>query len=219
MNLDFNKIEYILLDMDGTLLDRHFDDYFWEHFVPEKYAEKKNVSIKQAKGVLMSLYKSHEGTLNWTDIDFWSRELDLDIPALKELIKHLVEVHPGVEEFLVAMKTRKKKVFLLTNAHYKSISLKFKKTGIGIHFDKVISSFDMGCPKEDLAFWKKAQGLLGFDCDRSLFIDDTEEILKTARRFGIKHLLHKTAASSKDRGKPSEEFVSFADYSELLKLI
>ncbi len=27
-------IKYVLLDMDGTLLDKYFDDYFWEHLVP-----------------------------------------------------------------------------------------------------------------------------------------------------------------------------------------
>lgn len=219
LDIPLKDIKYILLDMDGTLLDKYFDDYFWEHLVPEKYAEKNNITFGHAKEELMTKYRRHEGTLNWTDIDFWSRELDLDIPALKEQIKHLVEVHPHVEDFLKACKVHKKKVFLLTNAHFKSIDIKFKKTGIGRYFDKVISSFDMGCPKEDIPFWEKAESILHFEKEKSLFIDDTEAILRTAKEYGIGYIIHKTAASSKNKGKRSKEFPSIEDFGELMRLL
>src|SRR3989304_2100950 len=123
-------IKSVLLDMDGTLLDKYFDDYFWEHLVPEKYSEKHGITFGKAKDELMKKYKHHEGTLNWTDIDFWSKELALDIPALKEQIKHLIEIHPHVEDFLRMLKRHKKKVFLVTNAHVKVLDLKMKKTNI-----------------------------------------------------------------------------------------
>jgi putative hydrolase of the HAD superfamily len=93
-------IDCLLLDLDGTLLDKYFDDYFWEHLVPEKYADKHKITFGRAKEELLARYKSHEETLNWTDIDFWSRELHLDILALKEQIRHIIEVHPHVENFL-----------------------------------------------------------------------------------------------------------------------
>ncbi|MCX7914399.1 MAG: hypothetical protein N2511_07430 [Thermodesulfovibrionales bacterium] len=108
--IPFEDIDYVLLDMDGTLLDKYFDDYFWEHLVPQKYAEKHNITFGKAREELFKRYKSQEKTLNWTDIDFWSRDLDLDIPALKEQIKHLIEVHPHVEEFLQKLKSLKKSV-------------------------------------------------------------------------------------------------------------
>ncbi|MBI4823302.1 MAG: GMP/IMP nucleotidase [Nitrospirae bacterium] len=216
-HISFKDIKYILLDMDGTLLDKYFDDYFWEHLVPEKYAEKNNITFGKAKKELLVKYKRHEGTLNWTDIDFWSGELELDIPALKEQIKHLVEVHPHVEDFLMTLKRHRKKVFLVTNAHYKSIDIKFKKTGIGRYFDSVVASFDLGYPKESIEFWEKAEALLGFDKGRSLFIDDTEEILRTAKRYGIKYILLKTGANSKERKKPSAEFPFISDFKELME--
>ena len=31
--IPLKDIKYVLLDMDGTLLDKYFDDYFWEHLV------------------------------------------------------------------------------------------------------------------------------------------------------------------------------------------
>lgn len=214
--IPMNNIKYVLLDMDGTLLDKYFDDYFWEHLLPEKYAEKKNISFGRAKEELLSRYKIHEGTLNWTDIDFWSREVEIDIPALKEQIKHLIEVHPHVEDFLHMLKRHKKKVFLVTNAHYKVLDIKLRKTDIGRFFDAALTSFEIGYPKEMVEFWEKAQKRLGFEKERSLFIDDTKAVLETAKRFGIKYILYKAYASSKaDIGK-SARFQSIRDFRELM---
>jgi putative hydrolase of the HAD superfamily len=216
IKIHIKDIKFVLLDMDGTLLDKYFDDYFWEHLVPEKYAEKHNITFGSAKEELMKKYKVHEGTLNWTDLDFWSKELELDIPALKEQIKHFIEVHPHAEDFLKMLKKQEKKVFLVTNAHYKAIDLKLKKTRIGKYFDSVLSSFDAGYPKESLKFWEEAEKRLGFDKDRTLFIDDTEEILKTAKKYGIKYILYKARANSKVKPKKSNEFLHIVDFNELL---
>lgn len=210
------QIDYVLLDLDGTLLDRYFDDYFWEHLVPEKYAELNNISFGRAKEELLKKYKGYEGTLNWTDLDFWSQELNLDIPALKEQIRHLIEVHPHVEDFLLWLKAHRKKVFLFTNAHYKAIEIKFKKTGIGKYFDHVVSSFNMGAPKERPEFWQKAQSLFHFEKETSLFIDDTEAILRAAADFGIRYLILKARANSKRACKYSREFPCITDFKELM---
>lgn len=211
-----DQIDYVLLDLDGTLLDRYFDDYFWEHLVPERYAELHNITFGRAKKELLQKYKGHEGTLNWTDLDFWSRELNLDIPALKEQIRHLIEVHPHVEDFLLWLKNNRKKIYLFTNAHYKAIEIKFKKTGIGKYFDHVVSSFNMGAPKEKPEFWQKAEELLHFDKRKSLFIDDSESILRAARAFGIKYLVLKARANSKAACKYSKEFPCITDFTELM---
>ncbi len=216
--IPFKDITFVLLDMDGTLLDKYFDDYFWEHLVPERYAEKYNITFGKAKEELLSLYKSHEGTLNWTDIDFWSRELNLDIPALKEQIKHLIEIHPHVEDFLKMLKKHKKKVYMVTNAHYKVLDIKLKKTEIGKYFDRCITSFEIGYPKEMINFWEKTSKIIKFDKDKTLFIDDTAEILKTAKAFGIKYLLLKTRANSKKQDKPINGFQVLKDFKELLNM-
>jgi HAD superfamily hydrolase (TIGR01509 family) len=210
------EIKYVLLDMDGTLLDKYFDDYFWEHLLPEKYAEKRNISFGRAKEELIKKYKVHEGTLNWTDIDFWSREVQIDIPALKEQIKHLIEVHPHVEDFLKMLKRHKKKVFLLTNAHYKVLDIKLKKTEIGKYFDAALTSFELGYPKEMIEFWEKAEKRLGFEKEKSLFIDDTKAVLKTAKRFGIRYILYKAYSSSKTEKGASREFLSLEDFRDLM---
>ena len=216
--IPLKDIRYVLLDMDGTLLDKYFDDYFWEHLVPEKYAEKKNISFGRAKEELLAKYKTHEGTLNWTDIDFWSKEVDIDIPALKEQIRHLIEIHPHVEDFLHMLRRHRKKVYLVTNAHYKVLDIKLKKTNLGGYFNAAVTSFEIGYPKEMLEFWERVERKLGFEKEKTLFIDDTVAVLKTAAEYGIKYILHKTYASSKAEKGISKKFPAIEDFRELMFL-
>jgi len=214
--IPLKEIKYVLLDMDGTLLDLYFDDYFWGELVPEKYAEMHDMTQETAKEYLYNTYKSHEKTLQWCDIDFWSSELNLDIPALKEQIRHLIAVHPHVIEFLELMRALGKKIYLLTNAHNKTVKIKFKKTQIGKHFDDVLCSFDVGSPKEYVEFWERAQKQVGFNKENSVFIDDTEDCLKSARDFGIKYLIFKSSANSKAEPKTTDEFITIHSFRELM---
>ncbi|MBS1126402.1 MAG: HAD-superfamily hydrolase, subfamily variant 3 [Nitrospirae bacterium] len=216
--IPLKEIRYVLLDMDGTLLDKYFDDYFWEHLVPEKYAEMKNITFGRAKEELLAKYKTHEGTLNWTDIDFWSKEVDIDIPALKEQIRHLIEIHPHVEDFLHMLRRHRKKVYLVTNAHYKVLDIKLKKTNLGGYFNAAVTSFEIGYPKEMLEFWERVERKLGFEKEKTLFIDDTVAVLKTAAEYGIKYILHKTYASSKAEKGISKKFPAIEDFRELMFL-
>lgn len=211
----WSDVSHVLIDMDGTLLDKYFDDYFWGHLVPERYAEINDISFGKAQELLYAKYRHHERTLNWTDIDFWSAELGLDIPALKEQLRHLIDVHPYVLDFLSYLKRRSKTVVLATNAHYKTVALKMRKTAIGHYFDRVITSADMGYPKEDLRFWGRAQRVLRFEKETTMFIDDTEDVLRTARSFGIRYVILKAIASSKEPPKASDDFLTVSLFSEL----
>jgi len=214
--IPLKDIKYVLLDMDGTLLDKYFDDYFWQHLLPEKYGEKKGITFGRAKEELFAKYQIHEGTLNWTDIDFWSQEVDIDIPALKEQIRHLIEIHPHVEDFLKMLRRHRKKIFLVTNAHYKVLDIKLKKTELGSYFHATLTSDEIGYPKEMLEFWKKAEKQLGFEKEKTLFIDDTVAVLRTAARYGIKYILHKTYASSRAEKCLAEGFPVIDDFRELM---
>ncbi len=197
MTFPWDDITWVLLDMDGTLLDKHFDDYFWETLVPEEYARRQAMDLALARDLVFARYQREEGTLNWTDIDFWSRELELDIPALKEGIRHLIEVHPDTEGFLEFLRRQEKRVALVTNAHYKTLSLKMNHTGLLGYFDEVISSFDLGHPKEAVRFWEILHDRLRFDPSRALLVDDNAEALAAALTFGIKYPYFKAKSSSR----------------------
>lgn len=39
--LAWQEIDTVLLDMDGTLIDLHFDNYFWQRLVPERWGQER----------------------------------------------------------------------------------------------------------------------------------------------------------------------------------
>jgi putative hydrolase of the HAD superfamily len=217
MAFPWQEITWVLLDMDGTLLDKHFDDYFWETLVPQEFARRQNLPLEEARQTVFARYRREEGTLNWTDIDFWSRELDLDIPALKESIRHLIEVHPDAEEFLQFLRKKGKKIALVTNAHYKTLDLKMNHTGLLSYFDEVISSFDLGVPKEEVGFWQILKDRLGFSPTHTMLVDDNAEALAAAQHFGLKYLFFKAKSSSQIAPENSPHFPSLISFHELME--
>lgn len=216
--ISWEDIDFVLLDMDGTLLDKYFDDYFWEYFLPVQYAVKYRLYPDDARAELLKRYKSQEGKLTWTDLDYWTKELGMDIPALKLQIEHMIDVHPHVVGFLRFLKRNGKKVYLVTNAHYKTLDIKMKKTRIGKYFDKTLTSFDVGVPKETPKgrFWRMAERILGFDKERTLLVDDNESVLRSAREYGIKYLLYKARPSSRGPTKLSRKFPSILSFKEII---
>ena len=212
----WSQIDSVLLDMDGTLLDKYFDDYFWETLVPETYAEKRRLDISLARDELLKRYKSREGTLAWTDLDFWSDELDLDIPALKMKVDHLIAVHPYVPEFIEYCRKIYKKIYLVTNAHSKTLEIKMAKTALGGLFDEIICSQQIGVAKEEQIFWERLGAHISYDPRKSMLADDTEEVLRSAERAGMKHLIYVAKPSSKLPFSRSDRYPSITYFKELI---
>jgi putative hydrolase of the HAD superfamily len=213
---DWDIIDTVLLDMDGTLLDKHFDDYFWEHYVPEIFAEKNDLTPLEARKELLARYKSIEGTLAWTDLDYWSEKLDLDIPALKLKINHLIQVHPYVIDFLKYCRNIGKAVHLVTNAHSKTLDIKLRKTEIGPFFDRIVCSQDIGLPKEEPEFWERLESMLGFDKQRTILADDNENVLQAAESYGIEVLIYVARPSSRADIQYSAHLPSIVYFDELI---
>ena len=67
--LDWSKISTVLLDMDGTILDLHFDNHFWLHHLPQRYSELHSVNLAEAKKLLLEHYQRVEGTIDWYCLD------------------------------------------------------------------------------------------------------------------------------------------------------
>ncbi|MBF0256247.1 MAG: GMP/IMP nucleotidase [Gammaproteobacteria bacterium] len=201
--------------MDGTLLDLHFDNHFWLEHVPKRYAEVRGLALEQAKAELLARYADAQGTLEWYCVDHWSQQLELDIALLKEEVSHLIAVHPHVLEFLEGLKHQGKRVALVTNAHQKSLKLKMEKTQLAGHFDNIISAHDLGFAKEEPAFWTRLQQVEPFDPQRSLFVDDSLSVLRSARDYGIRWLLAILAPDSKGPLRQVDEFPAIRDFAAI----
>ena len=81
--IDWSDIETVLLDMDGTLLDLHFDNFFWLTHLPARYAEIHGRDALEAARQLTERFEQERGSLKWYCLDYWSEQLDLDVALLK----------------------------------------------------------------------------------------------------------------------------------------
>ncbi len=212
----WQDISTVLLDMDGTLLDLHYDNHFWQIHVPMRYAEKNGLTLEAAKGELFPRFRQAEGTLDWYCVDYWSRELRLDIPLLKQEVEHLIAIHPHVVDFLDAVRKTGRRILLVTNAHGKSLALKLDRTRLGGHFDAVVCAHDIGVPKENEAFWNLMQKTQPFDRNQSLLVDDSLPVLQSARRYGISQLLAVLKPDSKGPAKDVGDFLAIHSFLDIM---
>jgi len=212
----WHEIDSVFLDMDGTLLDLHFDNHFWREHVPMRFAERHGLDLETAKSQLVPKFRLKEGTMDWYCVEYWSRELELDIADLKLEIHHLIAVHDHVTEFLSRVRENGKRVVMLTNAHAKSMDLKMEVTGLTDAFDALVCAHDIGYPKEDRRFWSSLGKDEPFRNESTLFIDDSLAVLRTARDFGIRHILAVRKPDSKSPPRDIEEFQAINGFDEIM---
>ncbi|MBT2340075.1 MULTISPECIES: GMP/IMP nucleotidase [Pseudomonas] len=215
--LPWHEIDTVLLDMDGTLLDLHYDNHFWMEHLPQRYAEVHGVSRAMAELELQPLFERNAGQLQWYCLDFWSTELKLPVRELKLETAHLIALRPDADTFLAAIQRAGKRVVMITNAHRDSLSLKLERIELAPYFERLISSHDYGFPKESRQFWDALQADLDFEPARSLFIDDTLPVLRSARDFGVAHLLAVSEPDSRKGPKDTGEFKALGDYRDLIE--
>ena len=214
--LDWDLIDTVLLDMDGTLLDLHFDNFFWMQHLPKVYAEKHGISEEDSRDQLHSRFSADQGTLDWYSLDYWSEQLDMDIPALKRELRHMVAIRPHAVDFLTRLHDSHRDVVLVTNAHRKTLDIKMDQVDITHWFDRVVVSHDLHAPKEDRSFWTRLQAVHPFDPARTLLIDDTENVLDSARDFGIAHLLTLLQPDSRRQKRIDTRFPGIHHFDEIM---
>lgn len=187
--LDWSNIDTVLLDMDGTLLDLHFDSHFWLEHLPLRYATIHQLPPEQAKDWLHQRLAREQGTLNWYCLDYWSHELQVDIVALKQEVAERIAFRPSVRQFLQRLRAAGKRTLIVTNAHPDSLLLKLERTDLATLVDDIICSHHVAVAKEEPVFWHKLQQQEAFDPDRTLLIDDSQSVLHSAKAYGIRYLL------------------------------
>jgi 5'-nucleotidase len=213
---DWSAIDIALLDMDGTLLDLDFDNFFWQRVVPAHYARRHGLSESEAAELLRPRFAAWEGRLEWYCLDHWTRELDLDIAGLKREVAGRIAFLPSTVRFLEDVRALGKRIVLVTNAHRTSLALKLERTGLGSYLDAQHSSHDFGLPKEDPEFWRRLQVREHFDPERSLLVDDSVPVLRAARAFGLARLYEMRHPGGSAHSKAPGEFATIGSLLELL---
>ncbi len=214
--INWSSIDTVLLDMDGTLLDQHFDNYFWTEHLPLRYAEANNITEEEARNYLDKHIHNQVGSLQWYCLDHWSTLVDMDIPALKREVLHKIRTRPHATRFLEQLQQLGKKLILITNSHRAGLDIKLEVTEIDRYLDLVISSHDYQSPKEEQAFWTQLQEQEPFDPARTLFIDDTPRILESAERFGVRHLVCITLPDLNMPAREPSRFINVEHFDEIM---
>lgn len=214
--LTWEDIDTVLLDMDGTLIDLHFDNYFWQQLVPLRWGQSRGLSLDEARAALEPGFQQVAGTLDWYCLDYWQQQLGLDIMALKREISSKIRWREDVRPVLSQLRACGKRLYLFTNAHPDSLALKCQHTGLDAWLDGLYSTHPLGYSKEHPACWQALQDQLAFDPARTLFIDDSARILQAARDFGIAQIVGIRNPDSQKPAQTFDNFDSITHYQELL---
>ncbi len=217
--LDWTQIDTVLLDMDGTLLDLNFDNFFWLEYLPQRYAEEFSLDPDEAKTNIHERTRALEGTLEWYSTTYWTEALGIDVVALKHEVRHRVQELPYCHEFLDSLKQAQKDIVMVTNAHHDSLDLKMDKTGLAHKFDKLITVHEFSLPKENIACWDEVNRIHPFDRHRTLLIDDNLNALKSAESYGIANLLAIYQPDSQAPKKDVEHFTAIHTFDEILPVM
>lgn len=214
--VDWDEIDTVLVDMDGTLLDLAFDSFFWLEVVPQSYASLHGLAVDDARERLAPRFDAVAGTLSWYCLDHWTRDLGIDLKALKRTHRHLIRFLPGAPEFLAAVRRRGKRLRIVTNAHRDTLAVKADQTGIDRLVDGVVCSHDLAAPKENVAFWQELTRREPFDRKRTLLIEDSLAVLAAARAYGLAHTL---AIRRPDSRLPARTITRYASIDGVADLV
>ncbi len=214
--VDWSAIDTVLLDMDGTLLDLCFDNWFWQELIPSRYGALHGLEATESQSHLAPRFRAVAGTIDWYCIDYWSRELGLDVGAIKRAASTKVRYLPGAEQFLLRLRALGKRCVLITNAHPETLAIKNSQLALVTHFDACYSAHRFGTPKEDPGFWPLLQQHERFAPQRTLIVDDSLPVLESARDFGI---AWQRAVRCPDSGRPPNDTPGFAAVDRIADLL
>ncbi len=213
--MNWATVDTVILDMDGTILDLHYDNTVWNELLPRAYAAHHNVNLPHAQETLHAHMREIHGSIDFYSFDYWTRFTGLDLVALHRQATDLVNYRPGAHAFLRWLRTSGRHCLIATNAHRDSVGVKFSHIDLAQEVDAVVSSHDFGHPKEAAAFWEALQSEHPFDRQRALFVDDNEDVLAAAAAYGVAHVL---CVSQPDSQRPARDvlrYPSFNDFAEL----
>jgi putative hydrolase of the HAD superfamily len=91
-----------------------------------------------------------------------------------------------------------------------------EKTKLGGHFDHMVVSHDFGLPKEDVKFWEHVQEVEPYDPQRTLLVDDSLPVLRSARDYGIKWLLAVYEPDTQQPRRDVGEFEAIETFRDIL---
>lgn len=188
-NIDWQTIDHVLLDMDGTLLDLHYDATFWLKTVHSVVASFTGESENEIRDRFQKELKRHEGTLAWYCTDRWADFFGIDLIEAKKQLAHLIRFRPHAKQFLEALRPLQLRTIIATNAHPDVVQLKLNIVPLNTLVDGIVSSHQYGVAKEHPNFWTALFDEYSIDPNRAIFMDDSSRVLDAADRAGVREII------------------------------
>ena len=91
-------------------------------------------------------------------------------------------------------------------------------TGLADYFDGLHSSHTYGHAKESQSFWNALQDDVGFDAETTLFVDDSQPVLRSAAEYGVGMLVTVTRPDTSEPLKHGSDFRGVEGVVDLLEV-
>lgn len=140
-------VKLISFDMDGTLLSSDFDTLVWDELIPAIYAEKKGVTLKEAKKFFAIEYSKDIAELDvsskeWYDVNWWIKNYELNTTweELWQKAQKNIFIFEDVKETLDELKKMGYKMIITSGASEEFIKIKLKDSQLRDYFEEIISA-------------------------------------------------------------------------------
>ncbi|HLD75592.1 MAG TPA: HAD family hydrolase [Candidatus Norongarragalinales archaeon] len=201
-------------DLDGTLIDKNFDDAIWLEELPKLYSRQNGTTMEKAKEIFFAEYrKIGPNRLEWYDVGHWFEKMGLDVSARKvvEDLKHRILLYPDVLPALRRLKKSGTRMVVFTNSPRMFTEIKIKAERLESFFEKIVCvPTDYRKVKGHDGAFERFAGELGVTTGDITHVGDSYEIdYLPALKAGCKAILIErtdatpTLASTKDARKIS----------------
>ncbi len=179
----------VSFDVDGTLVKPEFNDLIWHQVVPELYARKNEVQIKEAKRFVEEEYdKIGEYDLRWYSLAFWLDYLRLDVKENEILGKNAGKVSLYADVLSTLEKLSKNYQLVIASCMANDfIDVKLRKRNIRKYFKRVFSAVSAGLTKKEETFYLALCSSLAIEPGELVHIGDHWQFdYLVPRRIGIR---------------------------------
>tara|TARA_B100000949_G_scaffold230528_1_gene241181 strand:+ start:1041 stop:1685 length:645 start_codon:yes stop_codon:yes gene_type:complete len=197
--MQLKVIKNFLIDLDGVILDLKYDSFFWKEHIPKIYSKLHKISYKEAQTITKQIFNYKKKTMDWYDINYWSNMLSFDVNKEKENNMERIALINGSKNFLEDLIRHDKNLYLITNAHPKTLQIKLKKYNIRKYFKSIICSHELNYIKEETQFWYILKNKLNIRFEDSVLIEDSLDNLMAAQSAGLKNLVYVSKKSPQSR--------------------
>jgi HAD superfamily hydrolase (TIGR01509 family) len=184
----FDGYEAIVFDLDGTVIK---DEYIWDSvledvFLPEIISDRPYLGERgqDIRSKIYSIKKRNTFRSDISEDSFYELILNKFFKRLDE-----IEITPGFIEFAEFLKSKEKKLALITNSDLRITSKILENLNLKKYFDLILTSDDVKFPKPAPDIYKLATIKLNLKKEKILVFEDSVNGANAAEIAGLRMII------------------------------